>query len=163
MIDPTRGRNRWLIGVAVVVALMLAVYPLPLEWRWWRPEFLMLVVIYWVFVLPDQISLTLVFLLGLVQDLVEGTALGEHALGLVIVAYIGLQSYRRVANFALWQQACWVFLLVGIAQVTSNWVHTLDGGHVGGMQFLYPALTSALLWFPLHLLFEALRHRYRIQ
>lgn len=163
MIDFTRGHNRWLVPVALVLAMTLAVYPLPLEWRWWRPEFVMLVVIYWVFTLPDHVSLTQVALLGLIQDLVEGTPLGQHALGLVIVTYIGLQSYRRVSNYALWQQGCWVFVLVGIAQLTSNWVHSLSGGDVSGLQFLYPALISALLWPLVHLSFEGLRHRYRIQ
>ncbi|MAN53274.1 MULTISPECIES: rod shape-determining protein MreD [Marinimicrobium] len=163
MIDLTRGHNRWLVLVALLLALTLAVYPLPLDWRWWRPEFVMLVVVYWVFTLPDHVSLTQVALLGLIQDLVEGTPLGQHALGLVIVTYIALQSYRRFGNYALWQQACWVFVLVGIAQMTSNWVHSLAGGHVSGLQFLYPALVSAVLWPLVHIGFGGLRHRYRIQ
>ena len=58
MIDLTRGHNRWLVLVALLLALTLAVYPLPLDWRWWRPEFVMLVVVYWVFTLPDHVSLT---------------------------------------------------------------------------------------------------------
>lgn len=162
MIDITGGHNRWMILIALLFAMVLAVYPLPLDWRWWRPEFVLLVVIYWVFTLPDYTSLTLVWVLGLIQDLVEGTPMGQHALGMVIVAYICLQSYRRVSNYALWQQACWVFLLVGISQLTNNWVHSMSGGQVSGLQFLFPALTSALLWPVLHIGFSWLRHQYRI-
>lgn len=162
MIDLIGGRNRWIIYLLLALALMLAVYPLPLEWRWWRPEFVLLVMIYWVFVLPDNTSLTLVWCLGLIQDLVEGTPLGQHALGLVIVAYIGIQSYRRVRNYALWQQACWVFVLVGISQLTGNWVYSMAGGSVSGFYFLYPAVSSALLWPFFHVGCEWLRHHYRI-
>lgn len=163
MIELFGGHNRWLILLALIGALTLAVYPLPLDWRWWRPEFVLLVVLYWVFTLPEHTSLTLVWLLGLAQDLVEGAPLGQNALALVVVTYIALQSYRRVGNYALWQQACWIFLLVGIAQLTGNWVYSLSGGDISGLQFLYPALTSALLWPLCFLGFEALRHRYRIQ
>lgn len=162
MIDFLGGQNRWIIFGLLVLALLLAVYPLPLSWRWWRPEFVLLVVIYWVFVLPNNTSLTLVWCLGLIQDLIEGTPLGQHALGLVIVTYIGIQSYRRVRNYALWQQCGWVFVLVGISQLTSNWVYSMAGGTVSGVYFLYPAITSALLWPLCHFGFESLRHHYRI-
>lgn len=163
MIEPFGGVNRWWVYLALIVALMLSVYPLPLEWRWWRPEFVLLVVLYWAFTLPDHTSLTLVFALGLIQDLLAGTPLGQHALGLIVVTYIALQSYRRVANYALWQQAGWVFVLVGLARILGNWVYNLGGGEVSGLSFLYPALVSALLWPLCHRLFEGLRHRYRIQ
>lgn len=156
------GHNRWVIAAAILVALVLAIYPLPLAWRWWRPEFLLLVVIYWAVMLPENTSLTLFWGLGLVQDLVEGTALGQHALGMVIVAYICLQSYQRVRNYALWQQACWVFVLVGVSQLTANWVYTMAGGRAPGLYFLYPALTSAFLWPFFYRMFERLRLRYAV-
>ena len=40
--------NSWLIGFSFLVALVLMVYPLPLDWRWLRPELMCLLVIYWV-------------------------------------------------------------------------------------------------------------------
>lgn len=156
------GHNRWLIVASLLLAMLLAIYPLPLDWRWWRPEFVLLLIIYWVLVLPENMSLTLFWLLGLTQDLIEGAPLGQHALGVVIVSYICLQSYQRVRNYGLWQQACWIFVLVGISQLTANWVYAMAGGRAPGLYFLCPALTSALLWPLCSRLFDRLRQRYAV-
>jgi rod shape-determining protein MreD len=157
LIDALSGHNRGVILVLFTIALLLSIYPLPVEWRWWRPEFVMLVVIYWVYILPDNFSLGLIWVLGLLQDLIVGAPFGQHALGMVIVAYICLQSYQRVRNYSRWQQSCWVFVLVGISQIIVNWVYTMAGSGVTGLLFLYPAFTSALLW-PVQLLRGVDRH-----
>lgn len=96
--------------------------------------------------MPLTISLLLLGLLGLFQDLLEGVPFGQHSLGLIIVAYIGMLSYQRVVNYSVWRQATWVFVLVALAQLTDIWVQSMVGRPPSGFQFLYSAFTSALLW-----------------
>ena len=72
---PARYHAQVVIAATFVLALLLAVYPLPLSWRWWRPEFVVMVAIYWIFTLPLRTSLILLILLGLFQDLLEGVPL----------------------------------------------------------------------------------------
>ncbi len=134
------------VGISFLMALVLSVYPLPMDWRWWRPEFVLVVAIYWVFFMPLTVSFSFLCALGLFQDLLEGVPFGQHSLGLVIVAYICILSYQRVRNFPLSRQAAWVFVLVGIAQLVDNWVQGMAGRPLSGVQFLYPAFTSALIW-----------------
>jgi len=134
------------IALSFTVALILSVFPLPMAMRWWRPEFVLLVAIYWIFFMPQSLSLVMLCVLGLFQDLLEGVPFGQHSLALVIVAYICILSYQRVSNFSLFKQAGWVFILIGIAQLTDNWVQGMAGRQLYGAQFLYAAITSALLW-----------------
>lgn len=149
------------IAVSVIVALLLSVYPLPMDMRWWRPEFVLVVAIYWIFLMPMTVSFTLLCALGVFQDLLEGVPFGQHSLGLVIVAYICILSYQRVRNFSTLRQAAWVFILVGIAQLTDNWVQGMAGRPLSGVQFLYPALTSALIWPLCSWWLDSMTHRYR--
>jgi rod shape-determining protein MreD len=148
------------IAFSFLVALVLSVYPLPMGIRWWRPEFVLLVAIYWIFLMPLTMSFTLLCLLGLFQDLLEGVPFGQHSLGLVIVAYVCILSYQRVRNFSIWRQSGWIFVLVGVAQLTDNWVQGMAGRPLSGIQFLYPALTSALLWPACHWWLNSMTHRY---
>ncbi|MGQ9426186.1 rod shape-determining protein MreD [Gilvimarinus sp. F26214L] len=134
-----------------LVALLLGVVPLPQGAAWFRPEFVALLVIYWTMALPDHMGVGMAFIVGLLQDLVESSALGQHALALVVVAYVCVLSYRRIRNYALWQQSGWVFILVGIHQLFWNWVNSLTGPSAQSLIFLLPALISALIW-PLVLL-----------
>ena len=142
----TRLNLYLVVAISFLVALVLSVYPLPMNLRWLRPEFVLLVAIYWIFFMPLTVSFTLLCLLGLFQDLLEGVPFGQHSLGLVIVAYICILSYQRVSNFSIWRQSAWVFVLVGIAQLTDNWVQGMAGRSLSGIQFLYSAITSALIW-----------------
>ncbi len=148
------------VCLSFFVALVLSVYPLPMDLRWLRPEFVLLVAIYWIFALPLTISFSLLCLLGLFQDLLEGVPFGQHSLGLIIVAYICILSYQRVRNFSIWRQSAWVFVLVGIAQLTDNWVQGMAGRPLSGIQFLYPAFTSALLWPVCYGVLHRWTHRY---
>lgn len=151
-----------LMFVTFAVALLLSVYPLPHALRWWRPEFVLMIVIYWIYVLPQNTSLLALCALGLFQDVLESTPFGQHGLALVIVAYVCLLSYQRVRNYSVWQQSCWVFVLIGIAQLTNNWVQAISGRSISGMEFLLPAFASACLWPVCYIGLEHLRRRYRI-
>src|SRR5690606_36059876 len=105
------------ILLSFALALLLSVYPLPDAWQWFRPEFVALLVIYWVTALPDRIGVGAAFVVGLLQDLVENAVPGQHALALVALSYVCLLSYQRIRNYALWQQSAWVFILIGIHQL----------------------------------------------
>jgi len=155
--------NTWLvIGASFVVALLLSIYPLPLAWRWWRPEFVLLVGLYWISVFPLSISLFFLAAVGLFQDLLEGVPLGQHSLSMVIIAYICIMSYQRVRNFSLIKESAWMFILVGLAQFPANWVQSMSGRPLSGLLFLAPALSSALIWPLFRIWLDRLSRHYRI-
>src|SRR5688572_21347336 len=89
-----------LMGFSFLLALVLSVFPLPYELRWWRPEFVLVVVIYWMLFMPLNISLVFICLMGIFQDLLESVPFGQHSLGLILVSYICILSYQRVRNFS---------------------------------------------------------------
>lgn len=158
--------QRWngyiVILITFAAALILSVYPLPLGWRWWRPEFVLLLVIYWISVFPLTISFFFLCGVGLFQDLLEGVPLGQHSLSLIIVAYICVLSYQRVRNFGVWKEAGWIFVLVGLAQLPENWVQSMGGRPLTGLLFLAPALTSALVWPIFRGILDSVTRHYRI-
>ena len=158
--------QRWVgyivILISFIVALVLSVYPLPLSLRWWRPEFVLLLSIYWISVFPTTISLAFICSVGLFEDLLEGVPFGQHSLSLIIIAYICVLSYQRVRNFALWKESAWIFVLVGLAQLPDNWVQSMAGRPLSGLVFLAPAFTSALLWPVLRVVMDSASSHYRI-
>jgi rod shape-determining protein MreD len=150
------------MAFSLAVALLLNIYPLPMEWRWWRPDFVLIVVIYWMYLLPLSLSLVAVCCFGILLDALEGMPFGQHGLALVILAYICLLTYQRVRNYSIWQYSLWVFFLVTIAQLTDTWVQAMSGRPVPGLEFLLPAFASACFWPLCYLGLERIRRRYRI-
>jgi len=157
-----KAHNRWVITATFGLALFLTVFPVAATLRWFRPEFITLLVIYWVLVMPQQFSLLHLWLLGCAVDLLVGSVLGQHSLALMVVTYICMLSYQRVRSYALWQQSAFVFLIIGLQQLVGNWVHSLSGSTPPSLVFLMPALVSALVWPFLSLYLDRLRLRLHV-
>ena len=151
-----------LVVLTLFVAILLDVYPLALEYRVFRPQFVLLVVIYWMYILPQSSSVALLVLFGLLLDVTVGSPLGQYPLMLVVVGYLCLRSYRRVRHFARWQESLWILFLIACAQLLAYWVQALDGRQMDGFEFLLPAVASACCWPLLAMLFDGLRRHYRI-
>ena len=63
--------------------------PLP-DWLGpFRPDLALLAVIYWILTSPRIAGLGYAWLAGLVLDVLRGMTLGQHALGFVLVAFVG--------------------------------------------------------------------------
>ena len=138
--------GHWVILVSFLLAFLLAVFPLPVALQWARPEWVALVLIYWVIALPQRVGIVVAVAAGLMLDLLEGSVLGQNALSLSVVAYLSLLLYQRLRVFNMLQQVAVVFIMIGINQIVSQWVRSLTGVGVGGLQFLLPAVLSALMW-----------------
>ena len=85
MMRETRIR-RLPMALSSLVALALAVLPLPNALEAFRPDFLVLVVLYWSIESPRAGGLTLAFMAGLALDVIQGVVLGQHALALTLMA-----------------------------------------------------------------------------
>ncbi len=156
--NEARASGAWVIFATFICAYLLAVLPFPLWAEWARPEWVALVLIYWVVALPQRVGIVVAFSAGLMLDLIEGAVLGQNAFSLSVVACLALVMYQRLRVFNLWQQAGVVFMLLGIHQMLCQWIQNLTSAGAQSLLFLLPALVGAALW-PGVLLF--LRHLRR--
>jgi rod shape-determining protein MreD len=152
----------WIIVASFMLAFVLAVFPLPASVMWARPDWVALVLIYWVIALPQRFGIVLSFTVGMLQDVLEGAMLGHHALSLSVVAYLGLVLYQRLRLFNPMQQAGVVFVMVGINQLVGLWMQNISGLATQGAQFLMPVIMSALLWPGVMSLLRFLRRRFEV-
>jgi len=146
-----------------LVGMVLSQMPLPDLLVWARPEWVVLILIYWVMALPHRIGLGSAFLLGVLLDVVRGSVLGLSALSMTLIAFFVLILYKRLRMFPLWQQSLMVLVLVGINQLLFHWMQSITGTTGDSLLFLLPSLVSALVWPWLYLLLRAARHTFYIQ
>ena len=156
-----RPARLWLLPVSVLVALLLGLLPLPAPVQGLRPYWLALVVAYWVIEEPDRAGLGFAFVTGLVADLVSGSLLGEHALRLVVMAFI-LQRFRaQLRFFPLAQQALAMGGLLLNDRVVAAAIHLLLGLPQLPWPYWVAPAVGMLLWVPLFLVLEAFRQGRR--
>ncbi|MEZ5672920.1 MAG: rod shape-determining protein MreD [Thiotrichaceae bacterium] len=96
--------------------------------------------------------------LGILQDVLSDTLLGQHALMLSLIAYISVISHTRVRTFPLWQQSVGIGVVVAINQLLHVWIHGMLGHPPRDWTFFYPALVSMILYW-MFIILRDLRHQ----
>ncbi|GMR06150.1 MAG: rod shape-determining protein MreD [Gammaproteobacteria bacterium] len=151
--------NSLLVLFSFLVALILSSVPLPDIAIVFRPEWLMLVLIYWCMAIPGRIGIITGWLLGLVLDVMYGSLLGQNAMALAIVAYLVNIFHLRIRAFPIWQQSFMVFLLAIMYLTLTAWVRGVAGEFPITWAYWMPALTSALVWPFIYILLRDLRRQ----
>ena len=150
------------ILVTVVLGLLLMILPLPHWVMAFRPAWLLLVIFYWSVALPHRVGILFAWFTGLLLDILQGTLLGENAVGFAVVIYIALKIHRQFRLFSLLGQMMTVFFVILLYQLLLCWLQGLQGQTVLFKWFLGVPLTSALIWpWVFFVLTDCLR-RYRL-
>lgn len=153
----------WVIVLSFLCAYLLAIVPFP-DWAMnYRPEWVPMVLIYWVMALPYRFGIGMAWIVGLMLDILEGSMLGLNALSLVIIAYVTLSLHKRLRMFSTLQQSGLVFALVGLNLMLCHWLQIVSDLTVNSdLMFLMAALTSAVIWPSLFQLLRQVRRSFNV-
>lgn len=156
------SRGVWWIALTFLVALLMMILPLP-EWaRPFRPQWVTLTLIYWCIALPHRVGVGTGFTLGILLDVLTGTLLGQHALGLSLVAFLAVQLHARIRVFPFWQQALAVLVLLVVEHLLALWVMgATEKTPPGLIYWVIPAI-GAVLWPWVFVTLRDVRRRFKI-
>lgn len=138
------GRPR--ILATAVVGLLLAIMPLPGIIEPLRPDWLLIIVVYWSLTAPRLTGLSIAWICGITMDVLKGTVLGQHALAFLVVAFLTHRLQLRMRVFPIWHQALTVFMLLAVYEFLVFWIDGITGQAVLTWLRWLPVLTGALLW-----------------
>ena len=113
---------------------------------WLRPDFVALVVLYWVIEQPLRVGFLAAFTLGLLMDVADGALLGQHALSYTILAYAGIALNRRVRMFSLKSQVVHVIPLLLVNDLIVLGVRMLAGAEFPGYRYFLGSFVAGALW-----------------
>ena len=149
------------IWITIIAGMVLAVVPMPqlvpIELGFLRPDWVALVLVYWIIALPHRVGILTAWLAGIAMDVLLGSLIGQHALSYVLIAYVALSLYQRLRMFSVWQQSTVLFVLLGINQLVGFWIESVAGLADWRFWYLLPALSGAFLWPWVFLMLRSLR------
>lgn len=114
------------------------------------PDFVALVLAFWCIREPLRVGMGAGFLFGLLTDIGHGSAMGQHALAYILLAYICGAISRRVQWFPPAAQALQMVPLFLMTQVVMLAVRLLAGAEFPGWEYFFSTFSTSLLWFPIH-------------
>jgi rod shape-determining protein MreD len=133
-------------ALTLLGALILSAMPLPDSVAAFRPDWAVIVLIYWSLIAPRRYGLLTSLWLGLALDTLSGALLGQHALALLIVVYLSQRFYLRIRVFPISQLALTVVLLLSVYQFTLFWIDGIAGRTVPLIERWGPVASGAVLF-----------------
>ena len=153
-----------LVFVSILVAMILSIVQLPIslppEIGYARPDWVAMVLIYWIIASPHRFGFFTAWIVGIGMDILEGGLIGQHALIYLIVTYISASLYQRLRMFSVLQQAAVILVILALSLMVDFWIESITGQSEWSLWLMLPAVTGALLWPWVFILLRHLGRRY---
>lgn len=129
---------------------------------YFRPDWIALVVVYWVLALPNRLGIVYGFLHGLLLDLLLIKLLGLNALGLSLLAFTVSRTHRQMRMLPIWQQALLIGILIALMKLLVAWIATWVSDFRITPYYWYSIVTDIIVWPFIYILLRDIRRSIRL-
>lgn len=150
------------IFLSFIMAFILSMLPLPQVLQAVRPEFVSIVLIYWVIAVPNRVGVGIGWSSGLIYDVSTDALLGQYALTFALIAYLAIKLHQRIRIFPIWQQALTIFVLMMLQGTVILWIRGMLGEAPTLSALMLSAFSTALFWPVAYILLRQVRRHYQI-
>lgn len=130
------------LGLAMILRLVSVNSVLDL----FNPDWILLVMVYWVMALPERFGVFTGFMVGLLTDVLTGRMLGQYALIYAVIAYFTVKEHRRLRQFPILHQCLFIFYFLFFSKLLVFGLESLKAGNRFGFDYWYSVLGSVLAW-----------------
>ncbi len=148
MINSKDGKNSFLLLLIpmLIVSVILQIVHLPEIVSINRPDFALLVILFFSIHTNFSAKLEAAFITGIILDLVSGAPLGINALIMSSQIYLISVQFKNFPKYMLWQQMIIVGLINFLASTISYWIVHIIGVSNYDLNVLIPAVVTAVFW-----------------
>ena len=157
------ANNGIIILFTLLIALVVSIMPMPLSIDAFRPNWVLVVLLYWSMALPNKVNVITAWVMGIILDVLLGSVLGVHAAAMAISVYIIVVNCQKIRNFSLWQQAMIVGLSAALYHLLVFWLQRFLSDVQFLPSYLYPVVTTIIIWPWVFLLLRRVRPDFQIK
>ena len=142
--------------LTVIIAMALRIIPWSSPVLMGAPDWVILTLIYWATVMPEEASVGKAWLVGLLVDVLTGQLLGQYALTYAFSVFVCEKQHKRIRHYPIIQQGLAIFAILLIAQFLVFWLEHINH-QVLPFYFWLPVFTGGLLWPVLYFVLSKVR------
>jgi rod shape-determining protein MreD len=157
------AHNGVIVLFTLLIALMASIMPMPLNADAFRPDWVLIVLMYWCMALPGRVNIITAWVMGFLLDVLLGSVLGVHAAAMSISIYIIIRNHQKIRNFSIWQQALITGVLAALYHLVVFWLQRFLIDVVFLTSYLYPVITTIVLWPWVFYLLRRVRRHFSIK
>ncbi len=155
--------STWVLIISsLLVGYMLMIWPLFAVLQPFRPQWALVIVLFWVYLKPDYVGVIFACITGLVLDLLLGTPLGTYGLLFTLFTYL-LSIWMVHFRFcSISRQAFVIGLFVFVSILLRVWLMSMAKLPSVSLWYLVSAASSALVWPLLCFIFKMELNRLQL-
>lgn len=158
------ANGRLVVWLTFFIGMMFQIMPLPKMVEAWRPDWLLMVMMYWAMALPHRYNILTAWVLGVMLDVLLGAHLGIRSLALSLVIYIVVLLFQRLRNYPRWQQSILVacFICIYHMVIFATQFVVVESSPFNVEMFL-PAISSLFIWWWVFWVLRNMRRHYKVR
>jgi rod shape-determining protein MreD len=134
------------VYISLLIAYICILFPWSSTALGIRPDFMLLVILFWLLRAPNLCNVGTAWLMGLFMDLAMGGIFGQYALAYTVTAFFAVVYQRRMVLFSRTQQIFYVFSLLLLSQLILLILKAFAGAEFTGWSYFIPSLSGVILW-----------------
>ena len=131
---------------SLLVALLINLLPWSKTLLLVRPDFVLLVLLFWAVHEPRVIGQGMGFALALVMDVADSALLGQHALAYVVAIFLAEVLRLRILQLTAGAQALHVGGILLVSTTVTILLNSMLGRDFPGLALFVAPILGALLW-----------------
>lgn len=155
---PKPSNGSFIIIITIVIAMILMLLPLPKVLQLFRPEFVLMVLMYWTMALPRKVSVGVAWVVGVLMDVTMGGALGVTAFSYALVIFLTARFHLQLRQYPVWQQALIILSLVLLVHI----IAVIVSPQTATWFIWIPAVTSMVIWPMIYALLRNIRRSFNV-
>ena len=155
-------RSYFVIYSSFFIALVFAIFPLPISLNVFRPEWVLMVLFYWTLALPHKIGTFHALVLGLMLDLLLGSTIGLHALLLPLLSYFVAINFQVIRCFSIAKTTILVGATVFVNKLALYLIASTELDIVLHAYYFVGMIISMILWPWFFLFMRTIRRKFEV-
>lgn len=151
------------VFISVFVGLVLTKVQLPDFLRYFRPDWIAIVVAYWALRTPDQVGPFVALAIGTLLEVLFVRKFGVLGLGLATLAFLTNSASQQLRALSIWQQMISIGFFIALFKLLTGWLSGMVSEFTITSDYWYSILGSVLIWPFATILLEELRSALRIR
>jgi rod shape-determining protein MreD len=135
-----------LVITSLVVALLINLIPWEGVALLVRPDFLLLMLLYWAVHEPRHIGQGMGFFLALLMDVADSALLGQHPLVYVMAIFFAQTLRLRILQLTLAEQALHIGAILLVSHSVTLFLNFMLGRDFPGFAYFVAPVAGGLLW-----------------
>jgi rod shape-determining protein MreD len=144
--DKQNNTNRMVALVMGIIGLTLTIIPAPQAFINFKPNWVLLLLIFLSINLPKQFNLGYAFVFGLIIDVIKGALLGQHALAMTVIVFMTTKYHLQLRIFPKFQLMAIILIILFLYHFILFWINGVAGISTEIQDYWGPVITSSIVW-----------------